>query len=80
VSYALKGADLVSSPLASSGFFDWAEPGEGQWITIYTKAGHMYMMVAGLRYDTSGRSRNGTRWQAEPRDTAGYRVRHPAGL
>jgi peptidoglycan hydrolase-like protein with peptidoglycan-binding domain len=80
VSYALHGADLLDSPLASSGFFGWAEEGEGQWITIYTKASHMYMVVAGLRFDTSGRSRNGTRWQAEMRDTSGYRSRHPAGL
>ena len=25
-------------------------------------AGHVYMMVAGLRFDTSGRAEDGTRW------------------
>ena len=80
VSYALHGAGLLDSPLPSSGFFGWAEEGEGQWITIYTKSSHMFMVVAGLRFDTSGRSRAGTRWQADMRDTSGYRSRHPAGL
>jgi peptidoglycan hydrolase-like protein with peptidoglycan-binding domain len=80
VSYALHGGDLVKRPAPSSGYFGWGESGEGQWITIYTKASHMYMVVAGLRFDTSGRSRAGTRWQADMRDTSGYRARHPAGL
>jgi peptidoglycan hydrolase-like protein with peptidoglycan-binding domain len=80
VSYALHGGDLLDSALPSSGFFDWGEAGEGQWITIYTKSSHMFMVVAGLRFDTSGRSRAGTRWQADMRDTSGYRSRHPAGL
>jgi hypothetical protein len=49
-------------------------------VTIYAHGGHMYMVVAGLRFDTSGRSKRGTRWQADMRSTAGYKVRHPAGL
>jgi peptidoglycan hydrolase-like protein with peptidoglycan-binding domain len=80
VSYALHGGDLVDAPAPSSGYFGWGEAGEGQWITIYTKASHIFMVVAGLRFDTSGRSRAGTRWQADMRDTGGYRVRHPQGL
>ena len=66
--------------MPSGGYFGWGEPGEGQWVTIYTKASHMYMVVAGLRFDTSGRSRAGTRWQADMRDPAGFKVRHPKGL
>jgi Putative peptidoglycan binding domain len=80
VSYALHGGELLDRPAPSSGFFGWGEAGEGQWITIYTKASHMFMVVAGLRFDTSGRSRRGTRWQADMRSTSGYRARHPAGL
>ena len=38
------------------------------------------MVVAGLRFDTSGRGRAGTRWQEEPRSTAGFAVRHIPGL
>ena len=42
-------------------------PGPGQWITVYAHGGHVYMTVAGLRFDTSGRSQAGTRWQPDMR-------------
>jgi peptidoglycan hydrolase-like protein with peptidoglycan-binding domain len=80
VSYALHGAGLLEAPLPSGGFTDWAEAGPGQWVTVYAKASHMYMVVAGLRFDTSGRTKNNTRWQTQLRPTDGYAVRHPAGL
>jgi hypothetical protein len=80
VSYALHGANLLEQPMASGGFTNWAEPGQGQWVTTYANGGHMYMVVAGLRFDTSGRSETGSRWQADLRPTSGYAVRHPAGL
>jgi cell wall-associated NlpC family hydrolase len=80
VSFALAGAGLLSSPLTSGGFLNYGAPGPGRWITIYTNPGHIFMTVAGLRFDTSGRGRAGTRWQAEPRSTAGFAVRHVPGL
>ena len=80
VSFALAGAGLLGSPLTSGGFADWGEPGPGEWITIYTNPGHMFMVVAGLRFDTSGRGRAGTRWQPAPRGTTGFTVRHQPGL
>ena len=80
VSWALHGANLVKTPAPSSGYYNWGLPGAGEWVTIYTKDSHMYMVVAGLRFDTSGRSTAGTRWQTAMRDPAGYVVRHPAGL
>jgi len=80
VSYALYGAGLLKASMASGGFMTWAEPGAGTWITTYSNPGHMYMVVAGLRFDTSGRSSKGTRWQTEPRTTSGYSIRHPRGL
>ena len=80
VSYALRGAGLLSRPLDSSGFMRWGEAGPGNWVTVYAHGGHAYMVVAGLRFDTSGRSSTGSRWQRARRSTSGYRVRHPAGL
>jgi hypothetical protein len=80
VSYALHGAGLLDQALPSGGFTSWGEEGPGQWATIYAHGGHMYMVVAGLRFDTSGRSKNNTRWQTELRPTTGYAVRHPPGL
>jgi peptidoglycan hydrolase-like protein with peptidoglycan-binding domain len=80
VSYALHGAALLETAMPSGGFVDWGEDGPGQWVTIYANGGHMYMVVAGLRFDTSGRSNHNTRWQAEQRSPDGYTVRHPPGL
>lgn len=80
VSYALHGAGLLETAMPSGSFMNWGDPGPGQWITLYANGGHIYMVVAGLRFDTSGRTRNGTRWQADMRSGSGYTVRHPPGL
>jgi peptidoglycan hydrolase-like protein with peptidoglycan-binding domain len=80
VSYALHGAALLDAPLASGDFEAWGDPGPGTWVTLYAKASHMYMVIAGLRFDTSGRSKAGTRWQTDMRPATGYTVRHPTGL
>ena len=79
VSFALAGAGLLEAPLTSGGFMTWGEPGPGRWITIYTNPGHMFMVVAGLRFDTSG-ANGGTRWQTASRSTAGLQQRHLPGL
>ena len=80
VSFALFAGGLLSSPLTSGAFINWGEPGPGRWITLYTNPGHVYMVVAGLRFDTSGRTRLGSRWQPEMRPSGGFVVRHPPGL
>jgi cell wall-associated NlpC family hydrolase len=81
VSYALAAAGLLDSPLVSGGFAKWGSPGPGKWVTIYANAGHVFMYVAGLRFDTSGRDGPfGSRWQTAPRSLAGFEVRHPRGL
>jgi cell wall-associated NlpC family hydrolase len=79
VSFALAGAGLLTRPRASGGFASWGAPGPGKWITVYASFGHVYMVVAGLRFDTSGRAGAGTRWQGW-RSTVGYVVRHSPGL
>jgi cell wall-associated NlpC family hydrolase len=80
VSYALYGGGLLTSPLVSGAFASWGERGPGQWITIYANASHVYMVVAGLRFDTSARSQTGSRWTTTMRSSAGFAVTHPAGL
>jgi Putative peptidoglycan binding domain len=80
VSYALHGGGLLSSPLTSGGFMRYGAPGRGRHITIYASPSHVYMVVNGRRFDTTGRSETGSRWQAEDRSSAGYVVRHPPGL
>jgi cell wall-associated NlpC family hydrolase len=80
VSYALHGGGLLDQSMPSGGFTSWGEAGEGEWITIYAHSGHMYMTVAGLRFDTSGRSKTGSRWQRDTRSPDGFTVRHPEGF
>jgi peptidoglycan hydrolase-like protein with peptidoglycan-binding domain len=80
VSYALHGAGLLSSALTSGGFMSYGEAGPGRRITIYASPSHVYMIIDGRRFDTTGRSETGSRWQAEDRSSAGYVVRHPPGL
>jgi peptidoglycan hydrolase-like protein with peptidoglycan-binding domain len=80
VSYALHAAGLLDKPLVSGDFPSWGEPGPGQWVTIYGNSGHVYMVVAGLRFDTSGAKQDGSRWHKSTRTTSGYGVSHPTGL
>jgi cell wall-associated NlpC family hydrolase len=80
VSYALHGGGLLDSALVSGDFARWGEPGNGRWITIYANGGHVYMVVAGMRFDTSARSRSGSRWTMEQRSSDGFSITHPKGL
>jgi cell wall-associated NlpC family hydrolase len=80
VSFALHGGGLLRSPLASGGLMSWGRAHRGRWITVYANPGHAYMVIAGLRLDTSGTGGRGPRWQAAGRDSAGFVARHPAGL
>ena len=80
MSYAFHGAGMLDQALDSTGFMSWGEPGKGEWVTTYANSGHSYMIVAGLRFDTSGRADDGSRWHTDVRSASGYTVRHPAGL
>jgi hypothetical protein len=80
VSFALHGAGLLDATLDSTGLSRWGDAGPGAWITVYANKTHTYLIVAGLRFDTSGQKLAGTRWQAAVRSARGFRVRHPAGL
>jgi hypothetical protein len=80
VSFALAGAGLLDRPLTSGLLAGYGRPGPGRWITVYANSGHVFMIVAGLRFDTSGQGRAGTRWQEAVRPTGGFAVRHIPGL
>jgi peptidoglycan hydrolase-like protein with peptidoglycan-binding domain len=80
VSYALHGGGMLNSPEDSGTLESYGSAGAGQWITIYANAGHAYMIVAGLRFDTSAQSQTGgSRWTSQGRSSSGFVVRHPAG-
>jgi hypothetical protein len=79
VSYALSAAGMLDAPLASGPLMKWGKPGKGKWITVYSSPGHVFMEVAGIRFDTSGARTTGSRWQNGTRPTSGFAVRHFPG-
>jgi cell wall-associated NlpC family hydrolase len=78
VSYALHGAKLLDTTMTSGDLASWGRSGPGKWITIYANSGHVYMHVAGIRFDTSGA--NPSRWQSDLRPSSEYLLRHPSNL
>jgi hypothetical protein len=78
VSFLLNSAGLLDYPLNSSGFARFGRTGRGQWITIYANRQHVFMVVAGLRWDTSyitDGDRSGPGWSETMRPTKGFKVR-----
>ena len=81
VSYALAAGGLLSRPETSGELESWGAAGPGRYITVYANAGHTYMYVDGVLYDTAGRSGvYASRWQVGGTDNSGYVVRHYPGL
>ena len=85
VSYALYGGRFLRTPLDSVGFMHWGRKGPGRWMTVYGSGGHAYIVVAGLRFDTSMHDPDapgpatGPRWSKHLRRNAAFVPRHPAG-
>ena len=79
MSYVLHAAGLLDEALDSTGFMSWGESGKGTWVTNYANSGHSYMVIAGLRFDTSGRADDGSRWDAEMRSSSRLHGPPPGG-
>jgi hypothetical protein len=72
---------MVSGALGSI----WGMPGTGSWITVYGSRSHVYMTIAGLRFDTSSggdslAQGSGPRWRTTARAATGYSARFAPGL
>jgi cell wall-associated NlpC family hydrolase len=81
VSYALAAGGMLGYSQTSGQLMNWGVEGPGRWLTIYANQGHVFMYVAGLRFDTSGRiGDHASRWQLAPRSADGFTVRHYPGL
>jgi cell wall-associated NlpC family hydrolase len=81
VSYALAAGGLLGAPETSGELEKWGAPGPGRYITVLANAGHTYMYVAGVLYDTAGRSGvYASRWQVGSVDNSGFVARHWPGL
>jgi cell wall-associated NlpC family hydrolase len=76
VSYALHGGRLLRRPMASGDLMHWGHGHRGKWITVFANAGHAYMTVAGLRFDTSMTKGSGPGWSRQMRPSSGYKKRH----
>ena len=85
VSYVLHAAGVLTRPLVSGQLAWWGTAGLGSWITVYANRTHTFMVIAGLRFDTSPRGEwidqgRGPRWRYTLRAPTGFAVRHYAGL
>lgn len=85
VSYALHGGRFLGTPMASGDLMHWGRRGPGGWITVYANRSHAYVVIAGLRFDTSMHDSNapgprtGPRWSKTLRRSAAFVARHPKG-
>ena len=87
VEHLLYGGGLLPANYdAASGTLEsFGHPGPGRWVTIYASADHVFMYVAGLRWDTHNAAGSddgsaGIGWHPLVREAAGFVVRHPVGL
>ncbi|HEY2716153.1 MAG TPA: hypothetical protein VGI73_08025 [Solirubrobacterales bacterium] len=85
VGYALHGGGLLATTMVSGQLEYWGEAGVGKWISVYANAEHVFMVVAGLRFDTRDDwpGVRGPRWKMgmpDPKTLARFVVRHPPGL
>ncbi len=81
VSYALAAGGLIGQPETSGELESWGAPGPGRYITVFANAGHTYMYVDGILFDTAGRSGVfASRWQVTGVNNSGFVERHWPGL
>jgi hypothetical protein len=87
VEHLLYGARLlpVTYDAPSGTLESFGAPGPGRWLTIYANPDHVFMYVAGLRWDTHNAAgaadgSTGIGWHPLIRSSAGFVARHPVGL
>jgi cell wall-associated NlpC family hydrolase len=87
VEHLLYGGGLLPATYSapSSALESFGLPGAGRWVTIYASPAHVFMYVAGLRWDTwnaggAGDGTSGIGWHPLIRSAAGFVARHPVGL
>jgi hypothetical protein len=82
VGFALHGAGLLDTTMVSGELAYWGRRGLGRWITVYANDRHVYMVIAGLRFDTRGvpPGVTGPRWHTDKVDPRRFVARHPIGL
>lgn len=80
-SFVLSGAGRLDEPTTAIALRSYGESGPGRWISIYARRDHVFLVVAGLRFDTGWtRGPKGPQWTTKSRPTDGCVIRHPEGL
>ena len=80
-SYVLQATGRLDGSMPALGFRRYGESGEGEWISLYARRDHVFLVVAGLRFDTGyGDGPRGPQWTTRSRPTNGAVLRHPRGL
>lgn len=79
-SWVLCQSGLLDEPTTSSSFRKYGSHGKGRWISVYARDGHVFLTVAGLRFDTGWSGGEGPHWTTRGRPMNGAVVRHPPGL
>ncbi len=80
VSFALHAGDYLDYPQVSGDLAKWGVTGEGRWITVYANRKHVFMMIAGRRFDTADTLGNGPGWAEDMGDwesSQRYAIRQP---
>jgi len=82
VSYVLHAIGLLEQTMVSGQLASWGDPGAGRWISVYANSEHVYMVIAGLRFDTRGNlpGISGPRWHMARVEPRNFAARHPSGL
>lgn len=69
VSYVLRELGAMEGARPSGGFLTFGEKGEGDYVTVWAKKGHVFLTVGGVRFDTQGTTaEDGPRWTTKSRD------------
>ena len=80
-SFLLEAAGRLNAPMPAHEFRHYGESGYGKWITVYARRDHVFLVVAGLRFDTGWTNApEGPQWTTQSRPAKGCVLRHPDGL
>ena len=83
ISFVFQAAHLLRGSMVSGALMNWGATGPGRWVTVFANAGHTFMYIAGLRFDTVALAQTGSRWSnrsANESNLTSFAIRHPPGL
>jgi len=80
-SFVIEATGKLGAPVPSRAFRHFGDEGYGEWITVYARRDHVFLVIAGLRFDTGWtHGPRGPQWTTESRPAKGCVLRHPEGL